>query len=662
MISHSLSEHYPQLESPKIHTNTLDEQHSRWLLKPVMSKHRQKKHKPWLTLGLLGSFTVLSHSQTATGLELQVSENLENWSPLRFDTLEFSSDGTLIDPSKKPNKFYRLKLQAKNPEGGLASAIPLEELKTEVGTIRDLAQQFLNEFAQVEEGPEGDTGGVEGWSGVRLGNIAYPIYNPAIKGGDEPAFFEIPVIANDPTPQEYKPGPFAPNFPTEPTGRCRERGSLIVSATFETEPFPFFKTEGLPSVEILRQQAGNKDVRPVRYDPGFLVGEAPDGTAIASLGNQPFIIDPAPLAPLLEAQIESYSSEVERDREEVNEPKGENPRFFESYEQFKQHYLNDELLRKLRSLRADAAAWQWETYDPDQIHAEQIQVEETRTFAKGKTVQSVQFGVPGDPEFDNSFAYDTANGGGFLVVGRKPGGSRVTLNFEDGTSDSFIIAVVEPATERPKGLFGGGWTSWSYWYAGSWGDQKRYTQFWNDSQMCDDGPSGCGPTAWAMAYGYWDRKGARRVMGNVNWADSPLYNNNDVRAVCRKVFDDCNTWCVPFNSAAATNPWDMWKGYRWARDRGAGYSVSSRWGVPYVSWSPRNKARDGIKSNRPSVLGIGFYWHYVYAYGYRERKWKCAGVTWNTQRYFKCNMGWGGSSAQWHNGNSVYFGQNARFF
>jgi hypothetical protein len=166
-------------------------------------------------------------------------------------------------------------------------------------------------------------------------------------------------------------------------------------------------------------------------------------------------------------------------------------------------------------------------------------------------------------------------------------------------------------------------------------------------------------------YGWWDRKGKPRSLGWFSSQDAPLYNDSwKVRACQREVFDYVNTWCVPFGSdQAATNPWDMYKGYKWGTiDRGVGIQLFYNWGVPYLSGSPRSRARSSIANGYPSIIGIGFYSHYPVAYGYKKRKWKAFCATVFTQTYFKCNMGWGGSSPVWKNGDSVWYGQQFRVF
>ncbi|MGA1871825.1 MAG: hypothetical protein ACMUJM_25155, partial [bacterium] len=114
----------------------------------------------------------------------------------------------------------------------------------------------------------------------------------------------------------------------------------------------------------------------------------------------------------------------------------------------------------------------------------------------------------------------------------------------------------------------------------------------------------------------------------------------------------------------ATNPWEMVDGYKWARDRGAGYSISTKYSVPCIYTSScRNKARDSIMDNhRPAIIGIGCTSaHYCLAYGYAYRKKKWLGITLTTSRWFKVNMGHQNSSGVWKKAK-VWYGAKARFW
>jgi hypothetical protein len=230
----------------------------------------------------------------------------------------------------------------------------------------------------------------------------------------------------------------------------------------------------------------------------------------------------------------------------------------------------------------------------------------------------------------------------------------------DAELGNLLSVANEGLQAAPRNAAGNGWQAWQYWYAGNWNDQRRYEQFHNDPQMCPGGASGCGPTAWAMLFGWWDRKGSPRLMKSTTQPDSPVDNDDSVRDCNRYTFDQMGPFCV--NGQAATVPWHMKLGRHWAGHRNADGDISWIWGLPYASFGSISMVADSIKAGRPSILGLGYYWHYPLAYGYAGRQYKIAGVVLHTERYFKCNMGWGGSSAEWHNANSTWFGTNARYW
>ena len=81
------------------------------------------------------------------------------------------------------------------------------------------------------------------------------------------------------------------------------------------------------------------------------------------------------------------------------------------------------------------------------------------------------------------------------------------------------------------------------------------------------------------------------------------------------------------------------------------------------SSGPRNRAKASIcDDGRPAIVGIGFYAHYPFAYGYRHRQYTVWGVTWKTDRQWKVAMGWGGSSCSWVNANDCWYGTRGRCF
>ena len=144
----------------------------------------------------------------------------------------------------------------------------------------------------------------------------------------------------------------------------------------------------------------------------------------------------------------------------------------------------------------------------------------------------------------------------------------------------------------------------------------------------------------------------------------PPLQHSYVEDCIMTVRDYVDTYCV--GSPAATNPWEMPDGYKWARDdRGVSYSISTTYSIPcFPTSSCREEARNAIRDDdRPAIIGL---WcssaHYCVAYGYRYREWTdIFGTVWSTERQFKCNLGWGGSSPSWEDA-SVWYGNRTDFW
>jgi hypothetical protein len=649
---------------------------------------------------LLAVFSVFSScgvfAQSITELEFETSSDLNVWETLSLRDLLQTGDGKLQHSSDEGNLWYRLKINRGN-QAQIDSKVTLADVPESAVRI---AKGFLADFSDNELGEGSGAGDGGGWGADSvLADYAYPLYNPGIRGGNEPAFYEF-VIGVPPEPK-FTPGPLTPNKPVDAalidvgghllvqnTGIVK-KGSILVSVTDQVEPIPSFSTEGDAEVAKLLARAGTPNVKAVWYDAGFLAGEDASGKLIATLGNAPFKVDSTPILEMIDRGIDGYEYIATNEGSTGPDIQGKAPEFFRSYDEFKNYYLTDPLMVKLREQRAKAAILDWDIANDRQPNLVNVTIGEQSLIQKGQSITSFDINVDNfEDEVPGNIGVVIPDTGGIILVGREAGPVILTLTYENGTSAVVLVKVsvvnpgggiVDPGggiVDPGGGIVdpGGGivprggvakgwgsWTSWTSWYAGNWGDQRQYWQFWNDPEMCPDDPSGCGPTAWAIAYGWWDLKGVPRAMGNTSLADAPHQNDNDVRACCRYVFDRIDTWCVWGADAAATNPWDMHDGYRWASHRGLGFSCSSTWGVPYAS-SSYKKSRDAIKSGYPAIIGVGFYVHYAFAYGYRYRKYRWAGVTWNTQRRFKCNNGQGSSSHKWYSNSSVWFGQRLRLW
>lgn len=580
-------------------------------------------------------------------LELERSTDAKTWQKVALDPTLLTTGGGLRQPADAPNTFYRLKIND-DAHAGSVIALPLSEAPADAVAI---AEQFLRDFSL--EDPEGGEGDPEGsWGNVRLGPICYPVYDPALDAGNTPAYLEFKIVRalTAPTVPSAK-DPFGMS-PPDTVADDTDFGYLLVSLTPDDVPVPSFAQSGATPVERLLQTARTPGpIKPLRFDDGLLIAEDLQGTVVASIGNEPALMDPGVLTI---AGKEFEGADTEQGTKDDEGPKFPS-RAYASYREFKADYLQNPTYVELRRLRARAAAEEWDAVLGREPETIRVRLSQREVILPDRRIREA---TVADPQIAVVNLPSTQTG--LWVTGAQAGGTVLHVTYVDGATERFLLEVTAGRLAGPT-LHGiGSWTAWKYWYAGNWSDQRRYKQFSNDPEMCPGGASGCGPAAWAMLYGWWDRKGSPRLMKSTSQADAPLQNDDSVRDCNRYVFDQVGPFCV--NGQAATMPWLMKLGAKWAQHRNAGRDITWNWGLPYASPGSVSKAASSVKAGRPAILGLGYYWHYVLAYGYKAREYKTGSITWKTQRYFKCNMGWGGSSAEWRNASSVWFGTHARYW
>lgn len=163
--------------------------------------------------------------------------------------------------------------------------------------------------------------------------------------------------------------------------------------------------------------------------------------------------------------------------------------------------------------------------------------------------------------------------------------------------------------------------------------------------------SGCGPTAWAMLFG-WASQRASTNGGDAPFAGlfreggaafgapqvAPDTGNALVDELTWTLRNDLGTFCL--TDQGATLPWDMGYAADFAASRAPGVAVDtdySSW-LSQASWL-RDLAVDTICSGRPAILGIGSLYnadmHYPVASAYEDG-------------WFYLNMGWGGGGDAWY--------------
>jgi len=473
------------------------------------------------------------------------------------------------------------------------------------------------------------------WKDAQLASIAYSIYNPALIGAG-PAYLEFKVVSG------------ADNIPS---------GFIMVSLTENDSPIVEFSTSGLTTTEILSQKANVSYAKMIRYDDSFMVAENLNGQKLAHIGEEPMKIP----SKILEYMDKTY--EVMDDGEHGEVRPDEIPDFqlegYESYQQFKSDYMESEVLKFFRERQKREAKIEWDVYLDREREVIEINLGAEKALFQGENVLSYEVQ---DPELVDMQLKDVgaaAPSFALVVTGKEAGATILRVRFVTQGDTYHILSIVDP--QNPLTRYLGSWTAWTYYWAGYWSDQCRYGQ-----ESCCGCVTGCGPVAWAMLYGWWDRNGTNLIEGY-----APISPMNTAVRNCisgtNSVRDYVDSYCVA--GQAATNPWEMPDGKKWARDRYNagyinGYSISTQYASPGIYTSScRNRARDSIRDNhKPAIIGIGFTSaHYCLAYGYAWRKKKWHGITLATSRYFMVNMGHFSSGGTWKNAR-VWYGNKPRFW
>jgi len=208
----------------------------------------------------------------------------------------------------------------------------------------------------------------------------------------------------------------------------------------------------------------------------------------------------------------------------------------------------------------------------------------------------------------------------------------------------------------------GHWTDWHVYWAGTDADQRWYDQI--DPHTPPNTKkywSGCGPTAWAMLFGWADKQAAgsspywagrwglyRANGGRGGDAVAPALMDDGVKNMIWEIHQDVGVfglWSAPDHT---------WYGGTWASNmkdarnylNGRSHTRIYTWGtdvsIPWYGGAYRKHAISAIRDRgNPAVIGIGWWSHYPLAYGYAYRHWRALGRNWYTERHFYVNQGWG---------------------
>jgi hypothetical protein len=552
------------------------------------------------------------------------------WEHLPAETLPIA-DSEFEDSFDATTGFYRLRIDVLDDDRPPA-AIPLPDVPPRA---RNLAQQYLDENADIE--------GDNSWQDVTFAPVAFPMYNPAVPGI---AYMEFKVVSK---PEEQVP--LGGDIPAQIiTNVDRQRGFILVSTGPHDYPIVSWATEGPTRTEMLREMAESTGVRIFRYGAAFYVAENAAGKMVAHLGSEP-IKYPDTICDFMGQEWEhTVDEQGEYETPGAPDLQGE---AFESYAAFKQAYLNTEYFKRARRVRAEEATLKWDVYDGfTEGNVLGVLVNNEVIVAQEQKIERF---IVGDPSLFDIEILEL----GLSITGKKVGATLLHVFFVGGGQAAYGLNVTEEAPLSPETPASCGWSSWTYYTAdGDWSAQRRYNQFTYGSCAV-----GCGPCAWAMLFGWFDYMGLCDLIGPSGTGNAPLYNTSYVRDCMKAVNGYVNTYCV--GSSGATNPWDMTDGYKWATiDCGESRSTSTTYSIPcFPSSGCREKARDCIRyDDTPAIIGLYCTSaHYCVAYKYAWRKYTCAGITWDYSRWFKCNMGWGGSSGSWEEA-SVWYGNRTDFW
>ena len=543
--------------------------------------------------------------------------------------------------------LYRTQIEVLPDGAGMS--IPLADVPEE---HRKLAKDMLG---------DGQTG-AEAWpADCVLGPDVFPIYDKASNAGATPAFLEFKVLRNSPLP-------LRPGFPRNFDDDCPDpdAGSLFISLTDTESPRQESSQSGPALTERLWKLAGRRDVKVFRFGGEFFAAEDMQGHLLANVGTQPFKPDPA-LALVLTAPL-IWEGNTETGQNIMPTVPRSIPSFYESYPQFVADYLGNAVYEKLRQRRAARATLErnldrgvlpqiitLKVGEEVVILAGQAITERSLESEEENPIVRLSAPVPGGPGLKLSAA---APGNGLLHVIHGPAGTMTSFAIQ-------VTAIDAPAARSPRGGFKPGWQTSSEILVGSKDNQVRYAQMKSSSW---DGYVGCGPNAWAMLLAWFEReKGLSAAFGDFFLSEAPFEYHKDsassVRAKLKPVVGSlrsfCGTFDDPNSDASPTMPGEMPDGVLDYLNipltvQMLNYSWKARWSDLFQTLNGDGGAtevRTALNQGRCACVGLGNYWHYAVAYGYRRQEYIATpgGPPLYVRRQLRCNMGWGNGSDDWPN-------------
>jgi hypothetical protein len=489
-------------------------------------------------------------------------------------------------------------------------------------------------------------------------------------------------------------------FDSEETGD-NARGYMVCSADKNDLPVVEFSTEGGTPVESLLRKCGN--VTPskiIRFGAAFWVAENERGELVANHGTEPFR-PPLEMPELARQAPIVGNGDTETEVHDVPPPTRLMPSFYRNYGEFKADIGTNDFYKTLRARRTENAKPFWNAERGVFPEVLQVARGETRTFLPGVQIDNIiEDTESGERAIAN--VAKVARLGGFSVQGVAPGRMAVKVRVNEAVTHYVIEVPATRAGAEPTGKKGSiaqagppFWKTITEAYAGGWADQMRWWQL-KDSDWCQ--AVGCGPAALGMMLGWWENKKgvesafytAANDFTSISTVDAPQFlDTNAKKARVKKAYallhDYCDVICDPFSDAGATLPGDLIEGFfDYIHPVSAQLGVSSilygkgkplvgySYSYAYDFWgddwdSSGSRVANGIKSGRPGVVGLGWLWHYVVAYGYLRQDYTqningqdvYMGLR---KRFFKVNEGWGKENPAWYSAYDVFLGLSVSMF
>lgn len=620
----------------------------------------------------------LVHAEVVTLHYEQAPAPSGPWTQVDPARVQVLPDGTAAIDSQARQAYFRLRILPSG-DGGTLPLLPLAEVPA---SSLEVARRHIAASQRAAD-PTDEDDDTADWADVQFAPFACPLFKPG-DGSVQPGYVELKLVAPRPSPRAGEG--FLPHLSDQPDS-C-DRGFIIVSTSRDDLPALEFNSSGPTPVErLLRRCGGKTPARVVRFGPTFWAAEDAAGNLIGNLGTEPFKI-PHEFAAVMERR---FSGEIQTERDLLELPPDLKLKLagYANYAELKRDYEASPVHRLLRERRAAYAGFHWDLEEGRMPTILELRAGETNVFLAGTVVTDVVVHWEGI----RNLADISLLRSGIRVVGRQVGSAPMTVQTSRGLQ--YYVLRVRSTAAGSAGLAGAATPFWrtKTWWAGDWNDQMHYYQL-RDSDWCD--LVGCGPTALAMLFGYWDRRGVPSAFytglagtagfDSLRLSDAPQEINTAARkATLRKVYhplhDLCDVICPPFTDAGATWPGDLIEGFAGylhpvannlglasviygKGNRLVNYSCSWAWDSWGDDWEVSGvRVANGIKSGRPGVVGLGVLWHYGVAYAYRRKEFVLPvgneEVVLQLKRYFRVNEGWASFSPSWYSAYDVFLGLTA---